>query len=75
MQNNGASRKKVMGSQNMEAVSNNKLADCLNKLTINKSMSVKHSHSIFILSRGDTVRHEVGVCIYRCVRCACTVKL
>ena len=63
MQNNGASRNKVMGSQNVQAVINNKLADCLNKLTINKSMSAKHSHSMFILSRGDMVRHEVGVCI------------
>ena len=41
----------------------------------NTSMSAKHSHSMFILSRVDIVRHEVGVCVYTCVRCACAVNL
>ena len=41
----------------------------------NTSMSAKHSHSMFILSRGDMVKHEVGVCVYTCVRCACAVNL
>ena len=41
----------------------------------NTSMSAKHSHSIFSLSRGDMVKHEVGVCVYTCVWCARAVNL
>ena len=29
----------------------------------NTYMSAKHSHILFILSRGDMVKHEVGVCV------------
>ena len=49
-------------------------ADCADPATApNTSMSAKHS--MFILSRGDMVRHEVGVCVYTWVRCACAVNL
>ena len=51
-------------------------ADCADPATApNTSMSAKHSHSMFILSRGDMVKHEVGVCKYTCVRCAFAVNL
>ena len=53
-----------------------KSADCADPATAhNTSMNAKHSHSIFILSRGDMVRHDVGVCVYTCARCACAVNL
>ena len=51
-------------------------ADCADPATApNTSTSAKHSHSMFIHSRGDMVKHEMGVCVYMCVRCACAVNL
>ena len=55
-------------------------ADCADPVTApNTAMSATHSHSMFILSRGDMVKHEVGVCaystVYTCVWCACAVNL
>ena len=55
-----------------------KSADCAEPITApNTSVSAKHSHSRFILSRGDMVKHEVGVCAYITVYvwCACAVNL
>ena len=44
-----------------------KSADCADPATAhNTSMDAKHSHCMLILSRGDMVRYEVGVCV--CVR-------
>ena len=38
--------------------------DCTDPATAPSTfMSAKHSHSMFILSRGDMVKHEVGVCM------------
>ena len=41
----------------------------------NTSMSAKHSHNMFMLSRGDMVKHEVGACACACacvhVRAVC----
>ena len=46
--------------------------DCADPATEhNTSMIAKHSHSMFILSRGDMVRHEVGVCVCVHVRAVC----
>ena len=46
--------------------------DCADPATAsNTSMSAKHSHSMFILSRGDMVKHMVDVCVYTCMRCVC----
>ena len=40
-------------------------------------MNAKHSHSMFILSRGDMVKHGVGVCVFvcACVRARMRVRL
>ena len=48
-------------------------ADCTDSATApNTSMSTKHSHSMFILSRGDMVKHEVGVCVHMRALCMCS---
>ena len=43
----------------------------------NTSISAKHSHSMFILSRGDMVKHEVGVwvCVHVCAVCVCSESM
>ena len=54
-----------------------KSAHCADPATAhNTSMNDKHSHCMLILSRGDMVRHDVGVCVCVCVHvravCVCS---
>ena len=38
-------------------------------------MSAKHSHSMFTLSRGDMVKHEMGMCVHVRAVCRCSESI